>query len=106
MTEETKYTTEDGYEYSYDTSTGTLKCSYETFIEGLTEIEDVIEDQRRWMTMYRRVVSVNIDGVERYFRLYYDMASTENSGDNEYSFRDMIEAKEVFKKQILTYVYE
>lgn len=106
MTEEIKYTAEDGYEYSYDASKGILKCEFEIFVECFKEILDTIEDQRRWMTLNRRVASVIIEGVERYFELYYETASTENSGDNEYSYEDMIEAKEVFKKEVITTVYE
>lgn len=85
---------------------GKLYCTFETFLYNFELAFEEILDQRRWTTTYEQVVEVKTNDGIKYFKLIYDMASTECSGENQYGYDDQIEANEVFPKEVTTIVYE
>ena len=64
-------------------------------------VEDVIEDQRRWTTLHRIVF--RRDG--KLWEAYYEVPSTENSGDFSDINYDGIDAYEVESYEVTTTKY-
>lgn len=72
------------------------------YIDGVTQIEDVITGKTRWQLIRRQVFK--IDG--RYFASYYREMSTENGDEEPYEYEDdFIEVTEVKPRVVERTIY-
>jgi len=80
---------------------------YESLVECFKDVHSEKVDSRRWYDIYEKVIKVDIDGEERFFKT----PSYHTTGDLSPSDMDLTpitleDVWEVFPKEVVTTVYE
>ena len=80
---------------------------YESLVECFKDVHSEKVDSRRWYDIYERVIKVNIEGEERFFKTpAYHTTGDLSPSDMDLDSITLDDVGEVFPKEVVTTVYE